>query len=459
MKIRTKISIWIIVASICASIVLSAVVFYGLYKGYYRVIDRDLEGLSSDIAKLSVPLDDIGSFLYAADEFHGITRYWGEVYTADRKTLWQTPIARKIKIPLPDTSEPFTFHTGLLVSDIDPELPRNELLVFRVKLRSFMVNGSVYSLLIGKSIENFGKEIQQSAWVIAGGLCIAVVISILLSSFFAGRILKPLTELGLIANNIDDKTLDQRIPLRPSRDEFNHFSKILNGMLDRLQVSFDKQKQLLSDASHELRSPITLLRLQIEERLQDKDLPEEFRSQFIRHEEILHRMSRLISSLLDLSALEIEGLLEMSEVVISDLVRSVLDDFSDLIHAENITVQKNIPAKLTLQCDAEKIRRVIVNLVDNAIKYNQKGGRLKISAVCSGAMVCISVYNTGLGIPEEELPRIFDQFYRVEPSRSRMYGGSGLGLAIVKSVIELHGGRVEAASRFGEWTRIDVFLP
>lgn len=459
MKIRTKISLWIIGAGVFTSLVLSGVVFFVLVEQYYEVMDEDLASISGDVSGLSTASRNIESFLDALERFPGSQRYWIGIYTSEKKSIWRTPVAEEIDIPFRDKAGPFTYHTGLFPSDFYPDMDNDDTLAFRVDSTSFEVGGAPYILKIGKPTENPTAEFRELAGIVFFGLVIAVLTLIMLSTFFAERILKPISEINLVTETINEKTLDQRIPPGSFGNEFNRLSGTLNAMLDRLQLSFDKQKRLLSDASHELRSPLALLELQTEERLQSKDLPEEYERQLIRQQETLHRMSRMINNLLDLSALEIERHLKKVEIFLSEVVASVLDDFTELLQAAKVTAQTEIPMPLTLRGDVEKIRRVIVNLVENAIKYNYKGGRLTIGTKIETPNIILSVFNTGPGIQEKDLPRIFDQFYRVEASRSPLYGGTGLGLTIVKSIVELHGGSVAAHSRFGEWTRIDVSFP
>lgn len=459
MKIRTKIALWIIGSGVFTSLVLSSVVFFELVEQYYEVMDQDLASISSDVGDLSSTSRNIDVFLNAVDMFPGSQRYWINIYTAEKKSIWRTSVARGIDIPFSDKEAPFTFHTKLPPSIFYPDMDDDDTLAFRVTSNTFEIDGTSYILRIGKPMEDPESEFLELTAIIAVGLCVAVLTLIVLSGFFAGRILKPISDISQLATEINDRTLDQRIPVRQSNDEFSHLSKTLNNMFDRLQFSFEKQKRLLSDASHELKSPITLLRLQIEERLQIEDLSEEHENQLVKQQETLHRLSRMITSLLDLSALEIEQHLEMVDILLSDLVTPVLNDFDELLHAAKVTARTEVPISLRFRGDVEKIRRVIVNLVENAIKYNHEGGRLTIGARVEKSHIHLSVYNTGTGIPEKDLPRVFDQFYRVETSRSPLYGGTGLGLTIVKSIVELHGGRIVAHSRFGEWTRIDVYLP
>jgi two-component system OmpR family sensor kinase len=265
--------------------------------------------------------------------------------------------------------------------------------------------------------------------------------------------------INRLSRDISDRTLDRRIPLGKSRDELYDLSSSLNRMFDRLQYSFDAQKQFVADASHELKSPITLLTLFMEEALHRKDVPDSFMERLTHQMNILRRMSRLVKNLLDLSALKLKSTIDFEEVNLPGLLKSVLEDYEDVFTARSISVTMNIPEKLRVWGDKDQLQRVFINLMDNAIKYNYAGGEIKISAEAIGYDLRFSLFNTGRGIPRADLERVFDQFYRVEKSRSLQYGGSGLGLTIVKRIVELHGGTVQMKSEPGAWTRISITFP
>ncbi|MBL7208441.1 MAG: HAMP domain-containing histidine kinase, partial [Desulfobacterales bacterium] len=235
--------------------------------------------------------------------------------------------------------------------------------------------------------------------------------------------------------------------------------KSLNRMFDRLQYSFAMQKQFIVDASHELKSPITLLSLFLEDSTHRQDLPESFRLSLIRQVDILQRMSRLVKNLLDLSALEMKESLAVTELDLPDLVKSVHEDYAEVVEARQIEMVIDIPEDLVIRGDRDYLHRAMVNLVDNAIKYNTKGGRIEITVEAKNTNVYVSISNSGKGIPEEDINRVFEQFYRVEKSRSLQHGGSGIGLAIVKRIIELHGGSISIESEPDAWTRVNIYLP
>lgn len=169
-------------------------------------------------------------------------------------------------------------------------------------------------------------------------------------------------------------------------------------------------------------------------------------------------MSRLVKNLLDLSALELQETISTDRFDLAKLVRSILEDYEDVFAARKIEVTGGIPQKLLMRGDPEKLQRMLINLVDNAVKYNHEGGSIRINA--SGDRdIELSLSNTGSGIPPEDLAHVFEKFYRVEKSRSPQFGGAGLGLTIVNRIVELHGGRIRIKSEPDSWTKIDIIFP
>jgi len=171
-------------------------------------------------------------------------------------------------------------------------------------------------------------------------------------------------------------------------------------------------------------------------------------------------MDRLVKNLLDLSTLELNNSFTSSAVDLTALVISVLQEFDEIIEAAAIRLTVNVQKGVHLQADEEKLRRVMINLIDNAIKYNFKeNGEIHCFLESKNDRLRLEVYNSGLGIPAEELKLVFNQFYRVEKSRASSMGGSDLGLTIVKRIVELHHGTIEIDSEHGSWVRVCIFLP
>jgi two-component system, OmpR family, sensor kinase len=459
MKIRNKITLWITGAGVLASLVFSIIIFEEMKEQPFRLIDGELETIARVMVRLvqSAPMQPTNS---AGDDlpFDG-QRYWIKIYDQRMQAVYQSRLCRYADLPLYNKGKGYTVRTSVAKEQVDLDQDAQSEVTFRVKTLRFQKQGAAYIVQIGKPIEKLDEEILDLIQGIAAGLAAATVLLIGISYVIAGKILKPISTINRLAKDINDQTLNRRIPLGKTHDELFRLSESLNRMFDRLQEAFDRRKQFIADASHELKSPITMLLLSLEDAVQRPDLPDGLRQQLIRQTDILRRMSRLVKNLLDLSALELQETISTDRFDLAKLVRSILEDYEDVFAARKIEVAGDIPPKLLMRGDPEKLQRMLINLVDNAVKYNHEGGSIRINASGKGRDIELSLSNTGSGIPPEDLAHVFEKFYRVEKSRSPQFGGAGLGLTIVKRIVELHGGRIRIISEPDDRTQIDIVFP
>jgi signal transduction histidine kinase len=300
-------------------------------------------------------------------------------------------------------------------------------------------------------MEILEKEILKILRTVAVSLIFVTLALIVIGRVAAGKILRPVKDIMALARNISDKNLAERVPIGREHDELTELAETLNRMLDRLRFSFARQKEFLFDTSHELKTPLTTIRLAVEEINADGGLllPDEARGSMARMESQVMRMERLVKDLLRLSALEALMNVELNPVRVDTLLSSLIDEYRFWADAENIRMETEIQEGLVLSGDGEKLRRAFSNAMDNAIKYN--GGRagerlITVRASASPVELTVIISNTGGALSEEESRRVFDQFYRVEKSQSPRRGGSGLGLAIVRKTVELHRGEARFES-------------
>lgn len=224
----------------------------------------------------------------------------------------------------------------------------------------------------------------------------------------------------------------------------------------------DMRREFVANVSHELRTPLSIFRGYLETLLDDPHQPP---GELLRILEIMERhsdrLNALVEDVLSLARLESPGAeLNLSEVDLPELLHSIMRDWEKRFAAKQLKSHLNFPGNLPLlEADENRLQEVIYNLLDNAVKYSKPGGTVFLRAELEGERVRISVADQGVGIPEADLPRIFERFYRADKARSRELGGTGLGLSIVKHVVQLHGGTVEAASEPGKGATISVLLP
>jgi len=458
-KIRYKITLWIAGAGILASLVFSVIVFWEMVEQPYRLIDKDLETMAGTVVRLVETTTTQSKDPAQKDSPFDTGQYWIKIYDDRMNVLYQSKLTRHTDLPFKNTNQPYMVERIIPRERINLDQDSKNEVAFRIKTFNNRLRDQPCRVLIGKPVEKLEEEIIDLAQGIAVGLSATTLFLIVLSYYIAGKILTPINVINRMARDINDRSLDQRIPLGKSKDELYELSESLNRMFDRLQYSFAMQKQFIADASHELKSPITLLSLFMEDAIHLKDLPETFRLRLIRQYDILQRMRRLVKNLLDLSALEARETIDFEELALSELIRSVHDDYAEVLAARQIDMKIDVPENLRIRGDRDSLQRVLINLVDNAIKYNIVGGKIEINTKVKNENVYLSLFNTGKGISKKDTDRVFEQFYRVEKSRSHQYGGSGLGLTIVKRIIELHQGKITIESEPEAWTRVNIYLP
>ena len=290
---------------------------------------------------------------------------------------------------------------------------------------------------------------------------LALAVSVGGGWFLAHQSLRPVDEITTAARQITAEDLDRKIPERPVDDEFGRLISTFNGMISRLRHSFDQVRQFSVDASHELRTPITIMRGEVELALRNPKAPEEYRRILVSNLEEIVRLSAIIDNLLTLSKAE-TGQHDIhfdEQVDLSVLIAELFEDIEIIAQKKqmNILLARNEP--IAISGDSIRLRQLFLNLIDNAIKYTPEKGTVTISSERSGEWAVVRVKDTGIGISPEDRSKIFDRFYRVDKGRSRDMGGSGLGLSIAKWTAELHKGRIEVESEPGCGSTFSVFLP
>jgi heavy metal sensor kinase len=267
--------------------------------------------------------------------------------------------------------------------------------------------------------------------------------------WLAKKALRPVARLTDQAGKIGIDRLHERVTEPKVTDELGQLAQTFNAMLGRLEQGVEGQRRFVADASHELRTPLAVMRSELDVTLQ-ADLPSlEAREVLESAREEVERMSRIVENLLIMARID-EGQLRLllSPVILQELVRAVVREIQPLADTKALRIE--IAGELgEVHADRERLGLAVTNLVENAVKYSPSGGEVRISVWDRGNNVGITVTDSGPGIPRQELPRIFDRFFRVDPARSRREGGSGLGLAICREIIRAHGGRVWAESEEG----------
>jgi heavy metal sensor kinase len=292
------------------------------------------------------------------------------------------------------------------------------------------------------------------------GLPLVVLVATGGGYFLIGRALRPVDRIAGKAEMITQHNLSERLPVPPTGDELERLSVSLNRMITRLDDAFQTSKRFVADASHELRTPLTILRGELEHLIEGSPRALEQRDRLGSLLEEVERLSKIVERLFALSRLDAgEGQTEWVGFDLTALAAETADQIAVLAEDKKIAVSCDTTAPVLVEGDRARLKQVVVNLVDNAIKYTPDGGAVHLKTGTNNGQAVLEVADTGIGIPPEAVAHVFDRFFRVDPTRSNETGGAGLGLAIVKSICSAHGGTVEAESAVGRGSRFRVKLP
>ena len=321
------------------------------------------------------------------------------------------------------------------------------------------VNIESAALVIGRPTEDINQALDRLRHI----LMIAVPLTMVAAGgggvFLARRALKPVDEMTQKARSIEEHDLSQRIEVR-TKDELGRLASTLNEMIERLEKAFRRQQQFTSDASHELRAPLAIIEAESTLTLHKERTKSDYRESLKAISQEAQRMSRIVDQLLALARADSrEEKLSLRRVNLSRLVTKLSSDVEMLCRDKGLKYQLGQMENLVVKGDRTRLRQLLLNILDNAIRYTPRGGKISVSVQREGGTAVVSVCDTGIGIPAEDLPRIFDRFYQVDKARSRIDGGSGLGLAISKNITETHGGRIEVQSEVGKGSIFSIFLP
>lgn len=460
MKIRHKIALWVASAGFLTSLVFSLFVFFEMNEQTLDMMDSQLKTMADEVAG-QLNATQTPSKHTAENSLLIFSKHaWIKVFDQNLHVVYQSALTRIVDLPLyKNKKSSYTISANIPRDRIFLDQDDENEVTFKILVVKKQINGESCLIHVAKPIEDIEEELLDAYTTVGIGLFLSTLLLVFLSYAMAGRILKPLSDINRLAREIDENTLEKRIPTGKSHDELHELVTHLNHMFDRLQFSFVRQKQLLADASHELKSPLAMLRFFFEEASQHQNLPEPFYNQLNTQEQNVLRMDRLVRALLELSVLEIKASLVSETFDLIDMIRSIIGDFKPIMEKADIRLETDLPDNLAFRGDKDRLRRALINVLDNAITYNVAHGRIQIFLTNKENMIILSLSNTGPGIPQSDLPRVFDQFYRVEKSRSTAHGGAGLGLSIVREIVRLHKGSVTIDSLTNQWTRVKIILP
>ncbi len=311
-----------------------------------------------------------------------------------------------------------------------------------------------------RSLQEFEAVGRGLVWPFIFSALAAMILLGLVGWWLTSRIFSPIEHITNTAYSIAvSGNLEERIATNPKlNDEVSRLGRAFNAMLEKIEKTFKAQKQFIADSSHELRTPLTVIRGNIDLLKRNPD-PQNQTESFQAIERESARMQRLVQDLLLLAQADARQTVELVPVQLDDIVLEVFKETRVLATPRRQQFKLGHFEPVTVEGDRDRLKRAVLNLVDNAIKYTPEEGEITLSLYRGKQWARVEVQDTGPGIPEQDQPLIFDRFYRVDKARTRAtIGGSGLGLAIVKHIVEAHGGRISLKSVPGEGTTFTIWL-
>ncbi len=278
--------------------------------------------------------------------------------------------------------------------------------------------------------------------------CVPFALLGAISWWLIHRSLAPVVRLTEAAEHIHEDSLHHRLPLRGTGDELDRLTSVLNDMTERLDTSFSRVREFTLHASHELKTPLTILRSGFEQSLSRPDVTEPLRDQIITWMDEVDRLNRIVSGLTLLTQADAGQVsLHTEAVALHDLLRDAASEADILGQSLHLTISVDLGHNITLKADRHRLRQLLLNLTDNAVKYNREGGFIHYALHQADGQAFLHVKSGGRGIPSDELPHIFERFYRSASSRGSGLDGVGLGLSVCQWIAHAHGGDITATSQ------------
>lgn len=367
---------------------------------------------------------------------------------ADGRWIFQSPGTRGWDPKPPDASRL-------------PENGKTQTIVAgKASLRMLSAPVAMGVIQIATPLDEFYDTLEDFTWTVLIASPLLLLVGAAAGYWMSGRALRPVDRIARTAERIEAQNLSDRLPLSGTGDELDRLSATLNSMLGRLEASFRRMTQFTADASHELRTPVAVIRTTAEVARSKPRSEEEYAKALDRILSESERTTRLIEDLMLLARADAgaDGIvLEPLDLV--DVVRESCVEAKVLAEAANVRLLAGEFSECPIQGDDHALRRLLLILLDNAVKYTPAGGSVTVSVRVEGPVAVVEVRDTGIGIAPEDLPHIFERFYRAAKDRSRTTGGAGLGLSIAHWVAMRHGGEIRVESTLGAGSVFCVRIP
>lgn len=460
-SIRLRLTLWYGTALALILVVFAVALYAVMARGLKDQVDRSLEEAAA-VAVRSIEQSRFGPFFRFEDlsaefpELAVLDKFF-QIFSPTGKITIQSPQLRSRDIPLSRTA----LNAALLGRTVFESARFTNEPPLRLVSVPIVHGGSLVNIVqVGTSLGPLEETLRRLLLVLLVTVPLALMAALAGGWFLAGQALRPVESITQAARRIAGGDLTQRLAGPRSADEIGRLASTFNDMIARLEGSFRQVRQFTSDASHELRTPLTVMKGETELALRRPRSVEDYRAVLESNLEEIDRVTRIVDELLflsraDLGEVRLETLPVRLDLLVADVQRqaSVLGQE----RAVQVTVGTLMPA--TVAGDDLRLRELLLNLVDNAVKYSHPGGKVALSLARHDGQARLAVTDQGIGIAVEEQARIFDRFYRTDRARAHVQHGTGLGLSIGKWIAEAHHGAIEVHSKPGEGAIFTVVLP
>ncbi len=374
-----------------------------------------------------------------------------EVANADGEWLFRSPHFLSLQFALPTIpAAGVSFQTNNL-----------ELRQYRIARERVLIDGKTFLIDAAVPTEPFDQALDHFRLIEKEFLPLLVVLASLLGYWLGGRALSPVNRIIQSAKEVGVQSLSRRLELPRAKDELRRLTETLNAMLDRIESSVKRITQFTADASHDLRTPLSLIRTNAELALRRSRTENEYRATLTRILAASEESSQLIDHLLTLARADAGATrLNLEVASLLPVLQDACQQARLWAQAKGLDFQDSLPAEApALHMDASAMERLLLTLLDNAVKYTPAGGAVRLRAYSDERHAIVEIADSGIGIADSELPHIFDRFYRADQARSREVPGSGLGLAIARWIANGHNATIEVESSLGNGALFRVRVP
>lgn len=458
-SLRTKLSLTIALVMLLTVALISMLSNFFIEKQFTNYILRQQEKRTQEIANRLSQQYDPSTKTWDADFVHTIGMdalndgYIIKVYDLNNRIIWDAETCDMITCSqvIDNISQRMNMNYPLLNGEFTSktiEITKNNEVIGTVNI------GYYGPYFLSEDDFQFLKALNV---ILIGIGIFSLFFAFVVGSILAKRLSRPILKTVSVARQISDGDYNARIEENSNIKELDELVVSINHLADSLGIQEDLRKRLTADVAHELRTPLTSVGTHIEAMIEGVWEPTTERLESC-HDEIL-RIGKIIFDLESLARVESNNLkLEKKQINLLEIVEKAVGSFAADINKKNLNVSVT-GSCLDISADGARISQVVINLLSNAVKYTPDGGAIRINLSEKDRLVKIDIKDTGIGIPADELPFIFERFYRADESRNRMTGGSGIGLTIVKSIVTAHGGSIDVESRLNEGSCFTVSLP